>query len=295
MPSILLITLLSSLNTLALPVIGQEDPVATMNTLQGPPAVQCKLNAALRTDCGFPGITNQQCTALGCCFDETDPIGPFCFQPDLTIQPALALPKEADPLRDAVCTFNELFRIACGGNGLNEQQCMNRGCCFNPNSQVPCSYAFVPVKPNQVAGVGNVVLGQGNQVAGVNNGVLGVQNQVAGAQNGVLGVQNQVAGAMNGVKGVQNQAAGAANAVVGANNQVAGLGNKVYGQGLQVAGQNVNIPNAPLKANGVCNVNIPALQRIDCGFDGITQQECTAKGCCWGVLPLGTVGPVCFE
>ena len=37
---------------------------------------------------------------------------------------------------------------------------------------------------------------------------------------------------------------------------------------------------------------VPAVQKADCGFYGITRQECLARGCCFG--PANASGPQCF-
>lgn len=43
---------------------------------------QCsRMNPDSRKNCGFPGITSEQCFATGCCFDTTVPGVPWCFTP----------------------------------------------------------------------------------------------------------------------------------------------------------------------------------------------------------------------
>lgn len=43
---------------------------------------QCsRMNPDSRKNCGFPGITSEQCFAAGCCFDTTVPGVPWCFTP----------------------------------------------------------------------------------------------------------------------------------------------------------------------------------------------------------------------
>ena len=44
---------------------------------------------------------------------------------------------------------------------------------------------------------------------------------------------------------------------------------------------------------GNCSA-VPVLSRNDCGFDGITNAQCTAKGCCFDVQPYVS-GPQCYH
>ena len=43
---------------------------------------QCsRLSPKNRVNCGFPGITSDQCFSAGCCFDSSIPGVPWCFKP----------------------------------------------------------------------------------------------------------------------------------------------------------------------------------------------------------------------
>jgi hypothetical protein len=42
----------------------------------------CSVDGPEREDCGFPGITPEECFAEGCCYDDSVPEVPWCFQPD---------------------------------------------------------------------------------------------------------------------------------------------------------------------------------------------------------------------
>lgn len=56
---------------------------------------QCsRMNPDSRKNCGFPGITSDQCFAAGCCFDTTVPGVPWCFIP----LPMQGNPRAAGPL-----------------------------------------------------------------------------------------------------------------------------------------------------------------------------------------------------
>ncbi|XP_038616504.1 trefoil factor 3-like [Tachyglossus aculeatus] len=42
---------------------------------------QCAVPPNLRVDCGYPGVSPQQCNNRGCCFDSTVPQVPWCYSP----------------------------------------------------------------------------------------------------------------------------------------------------------------------------------------------------------------------
>ena len=42
--------------------------------------------------------------------------------------------------------------------------------------------------------------------------------------------------------------------------------------------------NTPVSS---CPLDLPGPNRIDCGFYGITQDQCLAKGCCWAPTTNG--------
>ena len=52
-------------------------------------ASQCTVPAKDRVDCGYPGVTKEQCNNRGCCFDNSIRNVPWCFK----------------PLQDTECTF----------------------------------------------------------------------------------------------------------------------------------------------------------------------------------------------
>ena len=170
-------------------------------------------------DCGFPGITANQCAIKGCCFKELNGLNPYCFYPEGN---AFVVKDNVNPVKDAVCAFSDLFRVSCG-DGFNEDQCRNRGCCFSELSTIKCSFGFIPI---------------------INSAIVApqvVNNQI---QQGIVIGDGQV----------------------------------------QIQGNQV----------GDCG-NVMANLRVDCGHYGITEEECAAMNCCFGVLPKGNEGPVCFQ
>jgi hypothetical protein len=147
---------------------------------------------------------------------------PYCFYAD---EEAGTTVNAVNPVKDACCTYADLFRVSCG-DGLTQLECTNKGCCFSDISAIKCAYGLIPVA--NAAIVAPVV----------------VNNQI---QQGI-----------------------------------------VIGEG------NVDIEGVQDAQVGQCPV-VAAGARKDCGFVGITKDECTQKNCCWGLLEVGQEGPVCYE
>ncbi|XP_058588077.1 trefoil factor 2 [Neofelis nebulosa] len=84
-----------------------------------------------RENCGFPGITSDQCFSSGCCFDSSVVGVPWCFHP---------LPKQASE----ECVMEVLARRNCGYPGISPKECASRKCCFSDNIfEVP--WCFFPM------------------------------------------------------------------------------------------------------------------------------------------------------
>ncbi|XP_037000528.2 trefoil factor 2 [Artibeus jamaicensis] len=92
---------------------------------------QCsRISPQNRKNCGFPGITSDQCFDAGCCFDTTIPGIPWCFNP---------LPKQ----ESEECVMEVLVRSDCGYPGISPEECASRKCCFSDDiPQVP--WCFFP-------------------------------------------------------------------------------------------------------------------------------------------------------
>ncbi|XP_028623807.1 trefoil factor 2 [Grammomys surdaster] len=71
-----------------------------------------------RKNCGFPGITSDQCFDLGCCFDSSIGGVPWCFHP---------LPNQASEQ----CVMEVSARENCGYPGISPEDCASRQCCFS--------------------------------------------------------------------------------------------------------------------------------------------------------------------
>ncbi|XP_076414124.1 trefoil factor 2 isoform X1 [Peromyscus maniculatus bairdii] len=86
---------------------------------QKPSPCQCsRMTPHNRKNCGFPGITTDQCFNLGCCFDSSIGGVPWCFHP---------LPKQ----ESEQCVMEVSARKNCGYPGISPENCTVRNCCFS--------------------------------------------------------------------------------------------------------------------------------------------------------------------
>ncbi|KAM9034400.1 trefoil factor 2-like [Sarcophilus harrisii] len=101
-----------------------------------PSACQCsRLDPKNRKNCGFPGISGEECFASGCCFDTQVPGVPWCFTP---------LPKQ----ESEGCVMEVKARVNCGYPAISPETCKSRGCCFD--DQIPeVPWCFYPL-PNAI-------------------------------------------------------------------------------------------------------------------------------------------------
>ncbi|XP_011857960.1 PREDICTED: trefoil factor 2 [Mandrillus leucophaeus] len=84
-----------------------------------PSPCQCsRLSPQKRKNCGFPGITSDQCFDKGCCFDSSVAGVPWCFEP---------LPKQ----ESEQCVMEVSARRDCGFRGISPEECASRNCCFS--------------------------------------------------------------------------------------------------------------------------------------------------------------------
>ncbi|XP_006894108.1 PREDICTED: LOW QUALITY PROTEIN: trefoil factor 2 [Elephantulus edwardii] len=104
-----------------------------------PTACQCsRLNPQNRKNCGFPGITSDQCFDMGCCFDSSVAGVPWCFNP---------LPMQVSEQ----CVMEVSARNNCGYPGISPEDCASRKCCFSDTIPgVPWCFFPLPVNEAQL-------------------------------------------------------------------------------------------------------------------------------------------------
>eukprot|EP00070_Physeter_catodon_P016990 XP_023975838.1 trefoil factor 2 [Physeter catodon] len=106
---------------------------------QKPDPCQCtRLSLKNRVNCGFPGITSDQCFSASCCFNSSISGVPWCFKP---------LPKQ----ESEECVMETSARVNCGYPGISLEECASRKCCFSDTiPQVPWCFFPLSVQGLQV-------------------------------------------------------------------------------------------------------------------------------------------------
>ncbi|XP_078379294.1 uncharacterized protein LOC144662374 [Oculina patagonica] len=77
----------------------------------------CSVEPQDRINCGYGGITKQQCESKGCCFDDSIGSAFWCFK-------TVTTPPES-------CSVAPVNRNNCGWGGITKQQCEGKGCCWD--------------------------------------------------------------------------------------------------------------------------------------------------------------------
>uniref|UniRef100_A0A663EFM8 Trefoil factor 2 n=1 Tax=Aquila chrysaetos chrysaetos TaxID=223781 RepID=A0A663EFM8_AQUCH len=80
---------------------------------------QCKMAPRERKNCGYPGISAEECKKAGCCFSDSVAGVPWCFAP-----------KAKKGNISKVCPNNPHARVNCGFPGISATDCKRKGCCF---------------------------------------------------------------------------------------------------------------------------------------------------------------------
>ncbi|XP_028403069.1 putative gastrointestinal growth factor xP4 [Dendronephthya gigantea] len=81
----------------------------------------CAQDPKDRVDCGYPGITNEECiNKHGCCWDYSNK--PQCYCP-----------------AGKPCSHDPKYRVGCGNPGISNQECTYKyGCCWDEKNRPHC-------------------------------------------------------------------------------------------------------------------------------------------------------------
>jgi len=116
----------------------------------------CEVSESSRQDCGYIGITKDQCVNKGCCWAESSTAGvPWCFNakvgptpppPTTTeVPPATTVvpptPTETNP-PEKVCPAVETSRKECGFLGITRKECIEGGCCWEESETEGIPWCF---------------------------------------------------------------------------------------------------------------------------------------------------------
>ena len=87
--------------------------------------LSCGQHIELRKDCGWGGITEEQCLNNNCCWEPTDrPNTPWCYKgiDDVPTFTTLTSGK--------MCALDRDLRTECGYKGIEKAECESRDCCY---------------------------------------------------------------------------------------------------------------------------------------------------------------------
>ena len=103
--------------------------------------LSCAQLEELKTDCGWFGITQEECEARNCCVAEPKIEGkPWCFYGIDDI------PTYITRFSEKSCSIDRENRNDCGYFGIQKEECESRDCCFKIDeyeSSVPwCFYGY---------------------------------------------------------------------------------------------------------------------------------------------------------
>ncbi|XP_065056235.1 integumentary mucin C.1-like [Rhopilema esculentum] len=100
--------------------IGNQDlnPLAQTDV----PVQECSSDISKRLDCGWWGISQQDCVSRDCCWEPTAS-GPSCFRKT-----------------SSRCHVAGPTRFECGWWGISRKTCEDRGCCYGDAWGAPSCY-----------------------------------------------------------------------------------------------------------------------------------------------------------
>ena len=87
--------------------------------------LSCGQYDPMKEDCGYAGITQQQCEENNCCYAESSTSGiPWCFKGIEDI------PSYYTRDSSKRCEIYRENRVDCGYKGIKKEECESRDCCF---------------------------------------------------------------------------------------------------------------------------------------------------------------------
>merc|ERR1711976_901292 len=86
----------------------------------------CNVEPQQREECGYAGISSDECEGKGCCFNDKTPGVKWCFKP-VTSQ----------------CDVSPSNRQECGYGGISASECEGNGCCYS-EANINANWCFKP-------------------------------------------------------------------------------------------------------------------------------------------------------
>jgi hypothetical protein len=101
---------------------------------------ECSASAQDGEDCGFQGITQAECEANGCCYDDSN--WQWCWRPR-------GPPAEEELLWECRPDAAEGDRGDCGFQGVTQSECEAEGCCYDESNPRNWCFPKTPVDPTR--------------------------------------------------------------------------------------------------------------------------------------------------
>ena len=87
--------------------------------------LSCGQYEELRKDCGYSGISQEDCEKKNCCYKESTKSGvPWCFQGIDDVPTYYTLTSKLS------CALDRDLREECGYKGIGKDECESRDCCY---------------------------------------------------------------------------------------------------------------------------------------------------------------------
>ena len=104
--------------------------------------LSCGQYEELREDCGWSGISQEQCEKKGCCYAQSQRSGtPWCFKGIDDV------PTYYTRYSSLSCGIDRPDRTECGYKGIKKEECESRDCCYKIDdyeSDIPWCFKGVP-------------------------------------------------------------------------------------------------------------------------------------------------------
>lgn len=205
--------------------------------------LQCKIVDEFKDNCGHRDITEQECIAKGCCYKPVKATGiPWCYITKDNMVPGCIVPRQD--------------KLNCGFKGIQQAQCEAKGCCFANAGTDGIPWCFQ--KPTKERG----------------------KHPKAKPEECAIPSTEKVECGFPGITEPQCVDKGCCYKHSGSPNVPF-----CYDKWTIVTGEEARLVE---ECGAVEN------DRVECGFDGISETECRQRGCCYERTGDANV-PFCFR
>jgi len=141
---------------------------APVGSVKGKASQQCVMSDADRVDCGYHGMTPDECRAKGCCyFHSHSPGSPFCYYQ--------AKGGSTSRASEDRCSVPGKERKDCGFGGISAPQCRDSGCCYAHPDVAGAPFCFYKAAPTPSPGTQPTSTGRTTTPAGSRAGSVAAE------------------------------------------------------------------------------------------------------------------------